>query len=461
MKGWLERSDNSILLVALLAGAILRWLQISSHSFWYDEALTSLIASLSLSEIVANAAATDHPPAYYLLLHFWLQFGRSDLFIRSLSALFSLATIPLMYGLGRWLFDRTTGTVAALATAILPFQIYFAQETRMYGLAIFIAAALTWLFLRAVLANAGWRIWLGYALIATVGLYTHYFTAFLLLGLHLWWLLNFREYRSVSWRLALADGLIALLFLPQLGQALGRTSAYLGGVAWQATPHILSPLTTLYYLLFAHRTPIWLFPITLFLTPDPAHFDLVGSASSLGQGTKAGAGLMAQSGHAHRDCNRPLLAGPTYLSGALFCRLLPGPDLAAGPRRQRRPALVPDALSGGGFRPGHCRQPRAKFNDRRPGQTAGAAGDASDSIRICDRRCQPAPPRRLLYARHLVCAGGASIVGRCARCGLDRGRHPSTVWRGGGGLVQCGCRGRPAVADRAARLYRPSATGDP
>jgi hypothetical protein len=58
-----------------------------------------------------------------------------------------------------------------------------------------------------------------------------------------------------------------LLFLPQVNQALSNTGAYLvGGRAWQTTPHLLSPLTTIFYLVFAHRSPIWLAPVGLFLT---------------------------------------------------------------------------------------------------------------------------------------------------------------------------------------------------
>jgi hypothetical protein len=44
-----------------------------------------------------------------------------------------------------------------------------------------------------------------------------------------------------------------------------RTEAYLDTEAWQAVPNVLSPLTTIYYLLFTHRSPLWLVPISLFL----------------------------------------------------------------------------------------------------------------------------------------------------------------------------------------------------
>ncbi len=135
----------------------------------------------------------------------------------------------------------------------------------MYSLVVFLATALTWIFLYAVTTNSNWVVWLFYAFVATLGLYVHYFFVFLLIALHIWVGIYFLRNKDVLWRLIIVDIFVGLLFLPQLEQALARTQAYLGGVAWQASPHILSPLTTLYYLLFVHRSPIWVFPIGIFL----------------------------------------------------------------------------------------------------------------------------------------------------------------------------------------------------
>ncbi|MBN1993541.1 MAG: glycosyltransferase family 39 protein [Anaerolineae bacterium] len=268
MINWLEQHNKLILIIALFVGAGLRWLQISGSSFWYDEAFSVLIARLSPGQIWDNVViASIHPPGYYLLLHFWLSLGQSEAAIRTLSALFSLGAIPLVYGLGCWLFNRATGALAALGLALCPFQVYFAQEARMYGLVVFLSVALTWIFLYAVTVKGKWFIWLGYILVAVLGLYAHYFFVFLLIGLHLWLLFDLTRLRSVIWRLVLADSLVALFFLPQVNQALNNTGAYLvGGRAWQTTPHLLSPLTTVFYLVFAHRSPVWLAPIGLFLT---------------------------------------------------------------------------------------------------------------------------------------------------------------------------------------------------
>ena len=266
MKNLLDQYSYRVLIIAFVIGAGLRWYQIGLHSFWYDETFSSLTARLSLAQILSNAAIDVHPPGYYVLLHFWIQVGQSEAIIRSFSALFSLGAIVLMYSLAQALFDRATAALAALGMALFPFQVYFAQEARMYGLVVFLAIALTWIFLYAVTSKGSWFVWAGYALLATFALYVHYFAAFLLLGFHIWFALDLPKHRNVILRFLLADGLTLLLFLPQLKQALARTEAYLGNEAWQAVPSILSPLTTVYYLLFAHRTPIWIAPISLFLT---------------------------------------------------------------------------------------------------------------------------------------------------------------------------------------------------
>jgi len=268
VKDFLAYRSRWIFAFSLFLGAVLRWFQIGTRSFWYDEAFSGLIARLTLSQIWDNAiAASIHPPGYYLLLHYWLLLGQSEALVRSLSAIFSLGAIVLIYGLGRWMFDPATGALAALGMALFPFQVYFAQETRMYSLVVLLSVALTWIFLYMVMVKSKWFVWLGYVLIAVAGLYTHYFFAFLLIALHLWLLLDIVRLKTIIGRLILADTLVLIFFLPQLNQALNNTGAYLvGGRAWQSSPHLLSPLTTIFYLLFAHRSPIWLVPLSLFLT---------------------------------------------------------------------------------------------------------------------------------------------------------------------------------------------------
>jgi hypothetical protein len=61
--------------------------------------------------------------------------------------------------------------------------------------------------------------------VAAWGLHVHYFIALLLIELHLWFALDLRWHQAVAGRLLLVDVVVALLFLPQAGQALSCTRA--------------------------------------------------------------------------------------------------------------------------------------------------------------------------------------------------------------------------------------------
>src|SRR5512141_2175655 len=139
----LSRSTLLLLLILILATA-LRWYRIDGQSFWNDEGNSARIAERSLQLITEAAAGDIHPPLYYYLLHFWRDvFGSSEIALRSLSAMLGLALVWLTYLIARRVFDAGIGLVAALVTAIDPFQIYYSQEARMYMLLAVIAAAST------------------------------------------------------------------------------------------------------------------------------------------------------------------------------------------------------------------------------------------------------------------------------------------------------------------------------
>ena len=243
------------LLSIILLAAGLRFFRLGARSLWFDEALSVLIGRLTLWQVLTGAAGSSHPPGYYLLLHVWQAagMGSNDWLLRYPSVFASLLSVALVYRVGSLLFDRRAGLLAAFGMALAPFQVYYAQEARMYALATALTLGSTWCFIRMVKQSSILGACVGYVLCSALGLYTHYFVAWVLLSLHLWLLLAGRRFRG-AWRpILLADLLIGLGFLPQVVQFVGQTGDYLGGeMAWQARPHPLLPLTTLEYLLFGH-----------------------------------------------------------------------------------------------------------------------------------------------------------------------------------------------------------------
>ena len=73
---------------------------------------------------------------YSLLMHFWIQFGTSELWLRLPAAIFGVATVGVLFKIGERLGGFRAGVVVALFAATSPFNIYHSQEVRFYSLFI-------------------------------------------------------------------------------------------------------------------------------------------------------------------------------------------------------------------------------------------------------------------------------------------------------------------------------------
>ncbi len=129
------------ILAILIFGLVLRMISLN-QSLWLDEATTSLVSNMSLSDIFTKFLPGDfHPPLYYLLMKICvLFFGGSEISLRIPSVIFGLGTIFLVYKIASHYFDDLTGKVAAFLTATSGLLIYYSQEARMYSLAAFLVA---------------------------------------------------------------------------------------------------------------------------------------------------------------------------------------------------------------------------------------------------------------------------------------------------------------------------------
>jgi mannosyltransferase len=136
---WFERipqwaSVGGFLLVMIAVSTFLRTRYVSGQ-FWMDEAITTGIASHSLSAIPGILRHDGNPPLYYMMLHVWIRiFGASESATHSLSVVFGVVTVPLGMWAGWSLFGRRAGMMAAVLFAFSAFLTQYAQETRMYEL---------------------------------------------------------------------------------------------------------------------------------------------------------------------------------------------------------------------------------------------------------------------------------------------------------------------------------------
>jgi hypothetical protein len=230
------------LALILLLAVALRLYRIDAQSFWNDEGNSARLAERSVCLILEGAEGDIHPPGYYLALHYWRTLlGHSETALRGLSALCGVALVACTYLLGRRLFaDQAVGLAAAALAALNPFQVYYAQEARMYAaLALWAVASswalAEWLPLEPRRAGRRWPLAL-YVLASAAGLWTHYAFPFVLLAQNLyvgWWLLTLRSSgegpgrRLGAW--IAAQGAIVVLYLPWLPTAWRQVTTWSGG----------------------------------------------------------------------------------------------------------------------------------------------------------------------------------------------------------------------------------------
>jgi hypothetical protein len=118
------------------------------QSFWTDEGRSLMRASVPLSQVAA-ATPVEHMPTYFALLHVWIDLaGASDFALRLLSVLPSVLAIAIAYRFAVDLGSTRSGLIGALLLATGGFQVWYAQEARMYTWLLATSLCSTWLLWR-------------------------------------------------------------------------------------------------------------------------------------------------------------------------------------------------------------------------------------------------------------------------------------------------------------------------
>lgn len=166
------------LLPLLALAAALRVYGVWIPQFWYDENFTLIVSRLPIERMIAATAGDVHPPLYYLITWVISQIAPAapPWVLRLPSVLFSLVSIILLYLVMRELrIPEKVQIGALLMMVLLPMQVWYAQEARMYAL-------LEMLVLFALLFVLRGH-WIGAGISAALLLYTQNYGAFYIAAL--------------------------------------------------------------------------------------------------------------------------------------------------------------------------------------------------------------------------------------------------------------------------------------
>ncbi len=239
---WQRRSAKWLLVGLTGLAFVLRLFRLGYHELRGDESFGWLFSSQPLGSMLQQTLAylEPHPPLDYVLLHFWAQMaGDSEWALRFTSLVGSVLAIPLIYQLARACCERAPQSQAggrygeavalgaALLMAISPFQIWHAQEARMYALSTTLGLAASVALLHAE-RHGGRRAWAAFTLLSAANAYTHYYALFIIAAQGLYWLISWRHHRR-QWKPWLLSQVgIIVLYLPWLAVGWRVMVAYHG-----------------------------------------------------------------------------------------------------------------------------------------------------------------------------------------------------------------------------------------
>jgi hypothetical protein len=168
-------------ILATLAGAALRFVNLARPELWLDESCTwYFTCKASPFDFHTRYLLYENASRlYYMLLSGWTAvFGQTPWGLRSFSAVVGALTIPLV---ALWLRSVAGNAPAALAAAIVavhPLHVYYSREARFYPLWMVELIGVSWCAWLAVRTDRRWY-WAGYVALFLAALWTHYFTLFL------------------------------------------------------------------------------------------------------------------------------------------------------------------------------------------------------------------------------------------------------------------------------------------
>ena len=216
MRELAQRRDTRILLGVIVAlGALLRLRALNAKSFWLDE-----IASVGIARMPGNSfwhwlwTEEGNMALYYVMLRPWLEIHLGEATVRLLSVLPGIASIPMMYLLGRRLFGRYVGILSALFLALSTCSVVYSQEARGYSWLLLGTIISTYLFVRLIECPS-YRMACAYALAAGVTFYFHYFGLLVPLA-HAVSLLALQKERGPWKQLSLATAGLVIFAVPAL-----------------------------------------------------------------------------------------------------------------------------------------------------------------------------------------------------------------------------------------------------
>ena len=233
-----------IWLPAIIAvGSCIRFAHLGQKSYSWLELCTVRICGLPFSSFCALLWQFEaNMSFYYLLVRLWINFGDGEAWLRLLSVIFAIASIPAIYAIGTRVSGRSTGLAAALLLSMNAAHVAYAQEARSYALLMLLCLLSLLFFLRMVQFGAGNAF--AYVLVSTLAVYAQFFAIFFLFAQ--WTSIYWRRRDGLPWKKFLWPILLTAIFIaPALSYMVFRHS---GQLTWVRPTQLKDLSGSIYFL---------------------------------------------------------------------------------------------------------------------------------------------------------------------------------------------------------------------
>lgn len=256
--GWPATASPWIVAAIALASFILRLWRIDFQSVWLDEAHTAFYVTGQTVRVVVERFSRpgENGPLYYLALLPWREaFGGGEVALRSFSAVAATLAVPATWLALRGLIGGRDALLTAAVVGFAPYLTWYAQEAKMYALALLAGVVSLWLFVSA-LHHGGARRWVAYAVVGLASIYVHFF-ALLTLGAHalvapiVAW-----PNRRRTWAAWLTIGAVICPVLAWQATAIGRDVAGSGAIMSTGEASLGARFAILAYAYTMNVTPV-------------------------------------------------------------------------------------------------------------------------------------------------------------------------------------------------------------
>lgn len=251
-----------ILGIVVLIKISIGLLFITHHSVDLDEPFSIFHAQNNFGDLFGIFKNENNPPLHFLLLHFWEQaFGISPFAVRSMSLIFSVLTVVVLFKIGLKFFSQNVAIFTCLFFIFSDFHHYYGLEARTYSLLVFEYSILIYLLLKLILTPTEntWKTFLALGIVNVALFYTHYISLLIFLSEGFLLVAFIRSYNLKN--LLITAGIVIVGLLPWASTFAGRVSNVTKAGTWLTQANY----TELYGFLNKFLNNKWVFAIVLLL----------------------------------------------------------------------------------------------------------------------------------------------------------------------------------------------------